>query len=111
MAALSAPSPIQPVADGVRLTVRLTPKASADRIAGVVVDDAGRAQLKASVTAAPEDGKANAALLKLLAKRFDLPRTTLSVASGHAHRTKLVHVAGNPAALAARIASAIGEQA
>lgn len=110
MAALTQPSPVAPVADGVRLAVRLTPKASADRIAGVVVDDAGRAQLKASVTAAPEDGRANAALLRLLARTFDLPRTTLSVVSGHAHRTKLVHVAGDPAALAARIGRAIGER-
>jgi len=108
LAALSRPSPIAGVADGVRLSVRLTPKASSDRIAGVVVDDAGRPALKAAVTAAPEDGKANAALLRLLAKAFDLPRTTLSVVSGHAHRTKLVHVAGDPAVLSARIARTIG---
>lgn len=100
-----AVSPVTPAADGVRLAIRLTPRASADRILGVVVDDAGRAALKAAVTAAPEDGKANAALLKLLAKTLDVPRTTLSVVSGHAHRSKLVHVAGDPAVLGRRIAA------
>ncbi|MCC7046470.1 MAG: DUF167 domain-containing protein [Alphaproteobacteria bacterium] len=103
----AAPSPVTPAADGLRLAVRLTPKASADRIFGVVVDDAGRAALKAAVTAAPEDGRANAALLKLLAKWLDVPRTTLSVASGHAHRSKLVHLAGDPAVLGPRIAALI----
>jgi uncharacterized protein (TIGR00251 family) len=103
----AAPSPVTRATDGVRLTVRLTPKASSDRIGGIVVDDAGRPALKASVTAAPEDGKANAALVKLLARHFDLPRTTVSVVSGHAHRTKLVHVAGDPAALGRRIEAAI----
>ncbi len=101
-------APLTAAGDGVRLAVRLTPKASADRIAGVVADHSGRPALKVLVTAAPEAGRANAALLDLLARTFGLPRTTLSVASGHAHRTKVVHVAGDPAALAARIAAAIG---
>jgi hypothetical protein len=103
----AAVSPVTLAADGVRLAIRLTPKASSDRILGVVVDDAGRAALKAAVTAAPEDGKANAALLKLLAKAFDVPRTTVSVVSGHAHRNKLVHLAGDPAVLGPRIAARI----
>ena len=103
----ATPSPVTLASDGVRLAIRLTPKASSDRIGDVVVDDAGRPALKASVTAPPEDGKANAALIKLLAKHFDLPRTTLSVVSGHAHRTKLVHVAGDPAVLGRRIEAAI----
>jgi hypothetical protein len=104
---MGAAVPVARTRDGVRLSIRLTPKASADRLGGIVVDDAGRAALKAQVTAAPEGGKANAALIKLLAKSLDLPRTTLSVVSGHAHRTKLVHVAGDPDALESRIVAAI----
>jgi len=98
-----------PVADGVRLAVRLTPKSSADRLLGVIADDAGRSALKAAVTAAPENGKANAALEKLLAKTLGLPRTTVSVVSGHTARAKLVHLAGDPPDLLARLSKTIGE--
>ena len=97
-----------PVADGLRLTVRLTPKSSADRILGIVRDDAGRSALKVAVTAAPEGGKANAALEKLLAHVLSLPRTTVSVVSGHTSRSKLVHLAGNPPALRARVEQLLG---
>lgn len=96
-----------PVADGLRLAVRLTPKSSKDRLLGIVRDDAGRSALKVAVTAAPEDGKANAALEKLLAKALGLPRTTVSVVSGHTARAKLVHLAGDPPALLARLSMTI----
>ncbi len=98
-----------PAADGLRLAVRLTPKSAADRILGTATDAAGRAALKVAVTAAPEDGKANAALEKLLAKTLDLPRTTVSVVSGHTARSKLVHLAGEPSALRARVDELLGK--
>ena len=97
-----------PVADGLRLAVRLTPKSSADRLLGVVTDDAGRSALKIAVTAVPEDGKANAALEKLLARTLGLPRTTVSVVSGHTGRAKLVHLAGSAPDLLARLSKTIG---
>lgn len=96
-----------PVADGLRLAVRLTPRSSADRILGIARDDAGRAMLKVAVTAVPEDGRANAALVKLLARTLDLPRTTVSVVSGHTARAKLVHLAGDPPDLLARLSRTI----
>ena len=55
--------------------------------------------LKATVTAVPEGGKANEALLKLLAKTWKLPKTSLEIASGVASRRKLVRIAGDPGAL------------
>ena len=96
-----------PVAEGVRLAVRLTPKSSTDRIQGIATDDAGRSALKVAVTAAPEDGRANAALEKLLAKALGLPRTMVSVVSGHTNRSKLVHLAGDPPVLLARLSKTI----
>src|SRR5262245_8279528 len=99
----SSASPIAPVRDGVRVTVRLTPKAASDRILGVVTDDAGRPAVKAQVSAPPEDGKANAALVKLLAKACAVPRSSLAVVSGQTHRTKLVQIAGDPAELRRRL--------
>ena len=88
-------APIRRHADGITVTVRLTPKAGADRIDCVAGDSA----LKVRVTAAPESGKANAALIKLLAKSWKLPKSTLSIAGGAKDRNKVVHVAGDPAML------------
>lgn len=95
--------PIRPTDGGVLVAVRLTPKASADRIRGIERQSDGSATLKVAVTAAPEAGKANAALLKLLAKAWKLPRTSLSVVSGLTSRRKVVLVSGAPDALAARL--------
>ena len=49
---------------------------------------------KVRVTAPPEDGRANAAVLGLLAERLDLPRGSLSLVSGHGGRDKVVRMAG-----------------
>jgi len=45
-------------------------------------------------SAPPEDGRANDALLDLLAKRLDLPRRSLSIVSGHTSREKVVRLEG-----------------
>lgn len=95
--------PLTVARDGVRLAVRLAPKASAERILGLAPDGAGGMALKVAVTAAPEAGKANEALLALLARLLHLKRRDLTLAQGATSRRKLVHVAGNPAALAGQI--------
>jgi uncharacterized protein (TIGR00251 family) len=95
--------PFAATSDGVRLAVRLTPKASAERVVGLADDADGGVVLKIAVTAAPEGGKANAALLKLLARVFRLPARDFAVVRGQSDRRKTVAVTGAPAALAARI--------
>ncbi len=95
--------PFALAADGVRLIVRVTPRASAERIVGLADEADGGVALKVAVTAAPEAGKANAALLKLLARTFRLPARDLAVVRGLTDRRKVVAVAGAPTALAARI--------
>lgn len=102
-------APIRRLPGGIAVSVRLTPKAAADRIDGIVEDAAGRAALKARVTAAPESGKANAALIGLLAKRWKLPKSSLSIAGGAKDRNKVVHIVGDPAALERRIAQWLEE--
>jgi hypothetical protein len=94
-----AGTPFSKSADGALVAVRLTPKSSANAIRGILQDAGGSSHLKVTVTAAPENGKANAALLKLLSKTWKLPKTSLTVASGATSRNKVVHVAGDPAAL------------
>jgi uncharacterized protein len=93
--------------DGVRVTVRLTPGSKADRLQGVAAA-AGRASVvKASVTAPPEAGRANEALLQLLAHAWRLPRRDLAIVAGAASRSKTVHVAGDPEALAERLGALV----
>lgn len=88
---------------GVRLAVRLTPKASANRLQAIAEDATGNRHLKVQVTALPEDGKANAALLKLLSKTFKCPKTSLSIVSGATDRTKVIAISGDAKALEATI--------
>jgi uncharacterized protein len=88
---------------GILLYVRLTPKSSAARIAGVELH-AGKFVLKAHVTDPPEDGKANGALSLLIARWLDVPKTTVSIASGQKSRLKCVAVAGNGAELLNKLA-------
>ncbi len=75
--------------------LRLTPKAAANRITGLKLDGQGGLVLKASVTVVPEDGKANAALIKMLAKEWKLAKSSLEVVHGATDRNKTVLVAGN----------------
>ncbi|MCH2394972.1 DUF167 domain-containing protein [Oceanibaculum sp.] len=89
--------------DGLRARIRLTPKAAADRIQGLIADDAGGVSLKIGVTAPPEDGKANAALLKLLAKNWKLPKSDLSIVLGATDRRKTVEIAGDSGLLMRRL--------
>jgi uncharacterized protein len=79
--------------------VRVQPGASRTGIDGIKVLDDGQAVLAVRVSAAPEDGKANAALVKLLAKTWKLPKSTVSIVSGHGGRRKIVHIDGDPAAI------------
>ncbi len=101
-------SPFTAVGDGVRVAVRVAPRAAANRIGGVVSGADGAAALKVSVTAAPEGGKANAALIKLLSKAWRVPKGAISIAAGAAARRKVVHVAGAPEALLERMRRAAG---
>ncbi|HKX08275.1 MAG TPA: DUF167 family protein [Stellaceae bacterium] len=100
---MSGRLPFSAAADGVRLAVRLTPKASAERIIGLADEADGGVVLKVAVTAAPENGKANAALVKLLARAFRLPPRDFSVVRGATDRRKVVAVTGSPTDLTARL--------
>jgi uncharacterized protein YggU (UPF0235/DUF167 family) len=91
------------VRDRLQFHVRLTPKGGRDVIEGWALDASGKAHLKARVRAVPEDGKANAALLALLAKELDIAKSMLALVSGETSRLKTVAVAGDTARLAARL--------
>ncbi|MFT4074480.1 MAG: DUF167 family protein [Asticcacaulis sp.] len=78
----------------VKLFVRLTPKASVERIDGWDKDDKGRRFLKIRVRAAPIEGRANEALVAFLAKSLKLPKSRLSLVAGDTARLKQVEIEG-----------------
>ncbi|WP_044563892.1 DUF167 domain-containing protein [Azospirillum sp. B4] len=92
------------VADGVRVYLRVTPRASRNAVLGPMDGPEGRQLLKVAVTTVPEDGKANEAVLKLLSKTWRVPKSTLTIVAGQTDRNKVVQVAGEAAALLRLIA-------
>jgi hypothetical protein len=85
---------------GFRLRVRLTPKASVDRLDGPGSDAAGALFLRARVRAVPEKGAANTALEALLAKALGVPKSAVRVDKGATGRLKIVAVRGGSDVLA-----------
>lgn len=79
-----------------RLTVRVQPGASADRIEGRGCDDAGRVFLKVRVRARPEAGAANAAVEKVVAGALGVPKSATRVVTGGKTRLKGLEIEGPP---------------
>jgi uncharacterized protein (TIGR00251 family) len=75
--------------DGVRLRLRVKPGARRQRLVG-----AHGGALKVEVTAPPERGRANQAVLRLLADTLDLPRQSLELTAGAGSQDKVVLVRG-----------------
>lgn len=90
-----------------RVRVRLTPRASANRLAGLVADADGGLALKIMVTAAAEQGKANDALIALLAKTWRLAKSDISIVAGASDRRKTLHVAGAAPQLLSVLAASV----
>jgi uncharacterized protein YggU (UPF0235/DUF167 family) len=84
---------------GVTVTVRLTPKGGRDSIDGVETMSDGRAVLKAHVRAAPHEGAANDALVRLIAKALGVSPRSVEVTGGATSRIKRVTIVGEAAAL------------
>jgi uncharacterized protein len=89
---------------GASFELRVQPRAARSAVVGV---HAGA--LKLSLTAAPVDGGANDALLRLLAGWLDVRRAQLELLRGEHSRAKVVHVAGlNAADLRAKLSRRLG---
>ncbi len=87
-----------------RIAIRLTPRAGRNAIGAPVADADGGMAFRAQVTTPPEAGKANAALVKLVAKRLGVAKSRISVATGAASRRKVLHVEGDTDELMRRLA-------
>lgn len=91
-------------ADGVEVFVRLTPKSSRDALETVETAADGRSHLKVRVRAVAEDGKANAALARLLAREIGVPAGAVTLAAGATARLKTLRIDGDPDSLEAALA-------
>ncbi|MDA0239245.1 MAG: DUF167 family protein [Proteobacteria bacterium] len=87
----------------IAVTIRLTPKASQNRIIGIDADSEGNPLLKVTVTAVPENGKANDALLRLLSKTWKLTKSSLHIVRGTTDRRKIIVIEGEAARVRAKL--------
>lgn len=83
------PAFLRAQADGVLLSVKLQPRASANEIG-----EALGGELRVKVTAPPVDAAANEALIKLLARQLDCPRNRVELVRGHTSRHKTIKLHG-----------------
>ncbi|MBT3700869.1 MAG: DUF167 domain-containing protein [Alphaproteobacteria bacterium] len=87
---------------GLSLQIKLTPNSRANRIDGIEVSEDGPV-LKIRVTAVPEKGKANKALIKLLTKETGVAGSRFEVVSGTTSRKKRLNIADDDNALLSQL--------
>jgi len=90
--------------EGIGLAVRVTPRSSHEAFTAASPD-----HFAARLTAPPVEGAANAALIALVARTFDVPRRNVTLVAGGAGRLKRLFVAGDGALLAKIAASLYGD--
>lgn len=94
---MSDPGFLRRSAFGVTVDLRVQPRARRSALA------AADGALKAEVTAPPEDGKANQAVIALLAETWRLPKSSFDVIKGQTARAKTIRVTGAPEAIVERV--------
>lgn len=87
------------------LAVRVTPKASRNEVTGIYTAADGAVSLAVKVTAAPDKGKANAAVASLLAKKLGVAKSMLTLVKGETDRNKTFQFTGPFEPLEALVAS------
>lgn len=101
MAAVVNERPWAGTADGLALTVRLTPNGGRDAVDGVERLADGQTVLKCRVRAAASEGAANAALIRLIAAAMDVAPSRVTLTGGATARLKRIKVTGDGQELAA----------
>ena len=87
-------SPLRQTPKGLFLQIRATPKASRDEITGVSAD-----ALTVKVTAVPDKGKANEAVIEILAKTMRVAKSSFELVSGTTSRQKVLRITSNESAI------------
>lgn len=83
---------IRNTAAGVTFAIKVQPRAKKNAITGEVGD-----ALKLALTAPPLEGRANKACIEFLANLLDVPRSSVTIASGETSRRKVIRVTGRSA--------------
>lgn len=94
---------VQAYPDHIRVSIRLTPNAGRDAIEGLENTADGESHVKVRVTAVPEKGRANQALIALLSKSLKVPKSSVSIVSGETARKKILRIDGDPQDLSVRL--------
>jgi uncharacterized protein (TIGR00251 family) len=81
--------PVRELDGGTTFAVKVHPRAKKDAITGELGD-----ALKVSLVAPPTDGKANDACIEFFANLLKVPRSSVTIASGHTCRRKVIRVSG-----------------
>ena len=100
-------TPVRPGKSGLLLPVRVTPKSSRDEVTGLHTASDGTVSLAVKVTAVPDKGKANRAVIETLAKACRMPKSAFALVAGETDRNKTILVTGNPVELEALIAGKV----
>jgi uncharacterized protein (TIGR00251 family) len=95
--------------DGMRLAVRLTPRAHKNGLDGVMTGADGRPVLQLRIAAPPVDGAANKALIAFLAQELGVRKSSVDIRSGETARLKILHLAGDGPALMERMSAWIAK--
>ena len=96
-------APWRATLDGIVVACRLTPKGGRDAIDGAATLADGTRVLLVRVRAVPEDGKANDALLRLIADKAGVATSRARLVAGAKSRLKQVAISGDPADLIAKL--------
>jgi uncharacterized protein (TIGR00251 family) len=81
--------PLHESGAGVTFAVKAHPRAKKNAITGELGD-----ALKVSLTTPPVEGRANEACIEFFSKLLKVPRSSVTIASGHTSRNKVIRVAG-----------------
>ena len=76
--------------------IKVTPNSSQTKISGKFLDEKNQTHIKINLAAVPEDGKANAELIKFLAKLLKISKSKIEIIRGETSRMKVVKVEGTP---------------
>ncbi|MEQ9812687.1 MAG: DUF167 family protein [Azospirillaceae bacterium] len=93
---MAGPGWLERAPDGLRVHLKVTPGAGADAIGPSAAAGDGRERLAVRVTAAPEGGRANKAVIAVLAKTWRLPKSAFAITGGATGRLKTLTVRGDP---------------
>ena len=92
-------------ANGLEVRLRLTPRGGRDEIDGIATLSDGSCVLKVRVRAAPQDGEANEAARKVIAKALKIAASSVMLEAGATSRVKVMMIIGDPVVLESAISA------